>query len=112
MVAAKTINLRFAIPLVAALTTVGGTVAAAETQTVRPTSAPVVLAQAASPIPAPRISPSRAVPNEGGPSQADLPPGSKNAVAGDDTRPPAALSPFDDGLRGDDFDTATPYDGL
>jgi hypothetical protein len=65
------------------------------------------LAQAKS-VPLPRLSPGKAVtaaPNEGGPGAADLPAGAGNAVAGDDTGRPVALSPFGDPL-GDDFDSA------
>ncbi len=64
-------------------------------------------------VPVPRLSPGKPVANEGGPGQADLPPGSANAVAGDDTGPPVrGVSPFGDGLSGDDFDTAAPFSSL
>jgi hypothetical protein len=60
-------------------------------------------------VPLPRLSPGKSAtvaPNEGGPGRADLPPGSSRAIAGDDTRPPAAISPFSDALTGEDFDSA------
>jgi hypothetical protein len=72
-------------------------------------------AQSTSTVPLPRLSPGKpltALPNEGGPGRADLPPGSSRAIAGDDTGPPGGVSPFGDGLTGDDFDTAAPYAGI
>jgi hypothetical protein len=105
---------RTGIPVIVAAIALAELVTTASAQSAGASAAPPAVAQSSPAIPLPRISPGRGgtLPNEGGPSQADLPPGSKNAVAGDDTGPPVAVSPFGDGLTGDDFDTATPFGGI